>query len=312
MRGYLGHLSDRIDDMKKKIRKAVIPAAGFGTRFLPQTKAMPKEMLPVVDKPIVQYIVEELADAGIKDIVIVTGYHKRTIEDHFDKPSMELIENLRMGGPKKLPLLQEIERISDVANFVYVRQKGPYGNGTPLLNVRELIGDEPFIYTWSDDFIKAEPKSRFKQLIEIYEEFGCSVLAGVRVLKDEEYDRYGFAGGKKIRDGLIDVSTIIEKPGKENAPSDLATVSGSLFTPDVFNYLDAALENLKEGEELYYNDVLKLMLKDKKRILTCEIKGGKYYDTGNKIEYLKTVVEFALQHKDLNGDFRAYLKSLKL
>ena len=298
--------------MVKKIRKAVIPAAGFGTRFLPQTKAMPKEMLPIVDKPIVQYIVEELAEAGIKDIVIVTGYHKRTIEDHFDKPSMELIDNLRMGGPKKLPLLQEIERISDVANFVYVRQKGPYGNGTPLLNVRELIGDEPFIYTWSDDFIKSEPKSRFRQLIEIYEEFGCSVLAGVRVTKDEEYDRYGFAGGKKIRDGLLDVTTIIEKPGKDNAPSDLATVSGSLFTPDVFNYLDEALENLKEGEELYYNDVLKLMLKDKKRILTCEIKGGTYYDTGNKLEYLKTVVEFALAHKDINVAFREYLKSLKL
>lgn len=298
--------------MKKKIRKAVIPAAGFGTRFLPQTKAMPKEMLPVVDKPIVQYIVEELVDAGVQDIVIVTGYHKRTIEDHFDKPSMELIENLRMGGPKKEPLVKEVERISDMANFVYVRQKGPYGNGTPLLNVRELIGDEPFIYTWSDDFIKAEPKSRFRQLIDVYEEYGCSVLAGVRVHKDEDYNRYGFAGGKTIRDGLIDVATIIEKPGKDNSPSDLATVSGSLFTPDVFNYLDHALANLKEGEELYYNDVLKLMLQDKKRILTCEIKGGKYYDTGNKLEYLKTVIEFALSHKDINGDFRSYLKSLDL
>src|SRR3954469_11188884 len=137
--------------MGKKIRKALIPAAGFGTRFLPQTKAMPKEMLPVVDKPIIQYIVEELVDAGIEDIVIVTGYHKRTIEDHFDRPSMELIENLRMGGEKKLPLLQNIEKISEMANFFYVRQKGPYGNGTPLLNVRKIIGDEPFIYTWSDD-----------------------------------------------------------------------------------------------------------------------------------------------------------------
>ena len=296
----------------QKIRKAVIPAAGFGTRFLPQTKAMPKEMLPIVDKPIIQYIVEELVNVGIEDIVIVTGYHKRTIEDHFDRPSMELIENLRMGGEKKLPLLTAIEQISEMANFVYVRQKGPYGNGTPLLNVRHIVGNEPFIYTWSDDFIKAEPKSRFAQMLEVYDEFGCSVLASIRLTKDEEYDRYGVAGGKRIRDGLLDVDTIIEKPGKKNAPSDLANVSGFIFTPDIFNYLDQAKENLREGEELYYNDALKLMLEDKKRILATEIKGGKYYDTGNKIEYLKTVVEFALEHKDINGEFREYLKSLKL
>src|SRR5256886_11884716 len=139
--------------MHKKIRKAVIPAAGFGTRFLPQTKAMPKEMLPVVDKPIIQYIVEELIEAGIQDIIIVTGYHKRTIEDHFDRPSMELIENLRMGGEKKLPLLEVTERISNMANFFYVRQKDLYGNGTCLVNVRQLVGDDPFLSTWTDDFI---------------------------------------------------------------------------------------------------------------------------------------------------------------
>jgi UTP--glucose-1-phosphate uridylyltransferase len=296
----------------KKVRKAVIPAAGFGTRFLPQTKAMPKEMLPIVDKPVIQYVVEELIDAGIEDIVIVTGYHKRTIEDHFDRPSMELIENLRMGGAKKLPLLQEIERISEMANFYYVRQKGPYGNGTPLLNVREIIGDEPFIYTWSDDFIKAEPVSRFKQLLEVYYEYEAPVLASVKVTKKEDYDRYGFAGGKEMKQGLIDVETLIEKPGKDNAPSDLATVSGSVFTSDIFNYLDAAKQNMKEGDELYYNDALKLMLADKKRMFACEIKGGKYYDTGNKLEYLKTVVEFALAHKELNGTFREYLKGLDL
>lgn len=298
--------------MTKKIKKAVIPAAGFGTRFLPQTKAMPKEMLPVVDKPIIQYIVEELVDAGIEDIVIVTGYHKRSIEDHFDRPSLELIENLRMGGEKKLPLLREIERISDMANFVYVRQKGPYGNGTPLLNVRQIIGDEPFIYTWSDDFIKAEPKSRFKQLIEVYEEFGWPVLASIKAKKPEDYERYGFAGGQKLRDGLIDVESIIEKPGKENAPSDLANVSGFIFTPEIFNYLDQALSNLKDGEELYYNDALKLMLADKKHVLAAEIKGGKYYDTGNKLEYMKTVVEFALDHPELKDKFRDYLKGLKI
>lgn len=299
----------------KKITKAVIPAAGFGTRFLPQTKAMPKEMLPIVDKPVIQYVVEELVEAGIKDIFVVTGYHKRTIEDHFDAPSLDLIENLKMGGEKKRPLLEEVERIGNLANFVYVRQKGPYGNGTPMLNVRSLIGDEPFIYTWSDDFIMAKP-SRFKQLLEIYEEFGCSVLASIRAKKDEDYERYGFAGGNKIRKGLIDIDKIIEKPGKEKAKreglSDLANVSGFVFTPDIFNYLDEVLRNLRQGEELYYNKALELMLKDGKKVLAAEIKGGKFYDNGNKLEYLKTVVEFALEDPDLNGEFRNYLKGLKL
>ncbi|WKZ26047.1 MAG: UTP--glucose-1-phosphate uridylyltransferase [bacterium] len=295
----------------KKVTKAVIPAAGFGTRFLPQTKAMPKEMLPIVDKPVIQYVVEELVEAGIQDIFIVTGYHKRGIEDHFDAPNLDLIENLKMGGEKKKHLLEEVEKISNMANFVYIRQKGPYGNGTPLLNVKHLIGDEPFIYTWSDDFIVAEP-NRFKQLISIYEKYGGSVLAGIKATKDEDYDRYGFAGGETVEDGLIKVNTIIEKPGRENSPSDIANVSGFLFTPEIFKYLEIAKDNLKEGDELYYNDPIKLMLKDNIDVYVKEIKNSKYYDTGNKLEYLKTVVEFALKHKDLNGKFRDYLKSLEI
>lgn len=294
-----------------KIRKAVIPAAGFGTRFLPQTKAMPKEMLPIVDKPVIQYVVEELVDAGITDIILVTGYHKRTIEDHFDAANLDLIENLRLGGEKKKPLLEQVERIASLANFVYIRQKGPYGNGTPLMNVRHLIGDEPFIYAFSDDFIISKP-SRFKQMIEIYEKYNCSVLGSVRVTKDEDYDRYGFAGGEEIEPGLIDAKMIIEKPGKAAAPSDLANVSGFLFTPDIFQYLEKILEELQDGEEFYYNDALKRMLSDGKRILAAEIKGGKYYDTGNKLEYMKTVVELGLANEDINGEFRKFLKDLNL
>ncbi len=293
----------------KKVTKAVIPAAGFGTRFLPQTKAMPKEMLPIVDKPVIQYVVEELVEAGIKEIIIVTGYHKRLIEDHFDAPNRDLIENLEVAGRKKKPLLEEIKSIAELANFVYVRQKGPYGNGTPLLNVRHLIGNEPFIYTWSDDFIVAKP-SRFRQLINAYKKYGCSCLGSIRATKDEDYDRYGFAGGREIEPGVMEAETIVEKPGKDKAPSDLANVSGFLFTPDIFKFIDEALGSLKEGEELYYNRALELMLKAGKRILAVEIKNGKYYDTGSKLEYLKTVVEFALKHKDLNGDFRQYLASL--
>lgn len=297
--------------MQKKVRKAVIPAAGFGTRFLPQTKAMPKEMLPIVDKPVIQYVVEELVDAGITEIIIVTGYHKRTIEDHFDAPSTDLIENLKMGGEKKKPLLDAVKRISEMANFVYVRQKGPYGNGTPLMNVRSIIGDEPFIYTWSDDFIAANP-SRFKQLLSAYEKYGYSCLASLRAKSDADYDRYGFAGGDELEPGVIDAKTIVEKPGKEKSPSDLATVSGYLFTPDIFDYLDQVHADLQPGQEFYYNDALKLMLKDNKHVLAVEIKDGKYYDTGNKLEYMKTQVEFALRDPAMNGEFKSFLRNLNL
>jgi UTP--glucose-1-phosphate uridylyltransferase len=297
--------------MSRKVTKAVIPAAGFGTRFLPQTKAMPKQMLPIVDKPIIQYVVEKLVEVGIKDIILVTNYHERAIEDHFDSPHGDLIENLKMGGIKKRPLLKEIEEISEMANFVYIRQKGPYGNGTPLINVRNLIGDEPFIYTWSDDFIKAEP-NEFEQMIKVYEEYGCSVLASIRLTKDEDYKKYGVSGGEKIANGVVDIKTIIEKPGRENAPSNLGNVSSFLFTPTIFNYLDEVLRNLKPGEEFYYNDALKLMLKNHERALAAEIKNGKYYDTGNKLGYLKTVVEFALEHPGLSGEFRKFLKGLDI
>lgn len=291
------------------ITKAVIPAAGFGTRFLPQTKAMPKEMLPVVDKPVIQIVVEKLVEAGIKDIIIVTGYHKRSIEDHFDTPSRELVENLNMGGEKKRPLLEETEKISNLANFVYVRQKGPYGNGTPLMNVRSLIGNEPFIYTWSDDYILSE-KNEFSELIDTYKKYKGCVMTSIKARDDSDYDRFGFAGGEKIDNGLIRVEKLIEKPGKDNAPGDLGNVSSSLFTPEIFNYLEEVLSNLKENQEFYYNDALKLMLKDGKDVYAREIPNAKYYDTGNKMGYLKAVVDAALLDKNFGDEFRSYLKEI--
>lgn len=294
---------------QKPVRKAVIAAAGFGTRFLPQTKAMPKEMLPLVDKPIIQYIVEELVEAGIEDIVIVTGYHKRSIEDHFDHISADLRINLKQGG--KLELLEQTKKISNLANFAYIRQKGPYGNGTPLLNAEHLIGDEPFIYSWSDDFFVASP-SRFRQMIEIYSQHGCSVMSALKANSDADYTRYGFAAGEEIAPGLIQAKNIIEKPGKENAPSDLATVSGFLLTPDVFKYLNQARDQLVEGNELYANDALKLMIQDGGKVLAHQVQDGKFYDAGNKLEYMKTVVDFALQNDDIGADFKNYIKSLTL
>jgi len=292
---------------KPKVRKAVIAAAGFGTRFLPQTKAMPKEMLPLVDKPIIQYIVEELVEAGIEDIVIVTGYHKRSIEDHFDHMSADLRNNLKQGG--KDELLEQTKQISNLANFAYIRQKGPYGNGTPLLNAEHLIGDEPFIYTWSDDFFVATP-SRFRQMIEVYKEFGCSVMSAIEAADEKDFTSYGFASGEEIRSGLIDTRTIIEKPGKENAPSNLATVSGFLLTPDIFEYVRKSADLLQPGAELYSNDALKLMINDGKRVLTYSVKAGQYYDAGNKLEYLKTVVDFALKRDDLKDEFLTYLRTV--
>lgn len=291
----------------KRPRKAVIPAAGFGTRFLPQTKALPKEMLPIVDKPVIQYIVEGLVEAGIKDIIIVTGYHKRAIEDHFDKPSSDLVENLKMGGEKKRPLLESLEKISNLANFIYVRQKGPYGNGTPLLNVSHLIGNEPFIYTWSDDLISASP-SEFEQLISAYEKYGASCLSCIKAQKNDDYKRYGYVGGKKLEDGIINAEKLIEKPGKEKAPSDLGTVSSFLFTSDIFNYVDKAVKELKKGDELYWVDMITQMMKDGKKVLGVEIKNGIYWDMGNKLEYLKAVVEYAKKDAEIGKEFKDWLK----
>lgn len=292
----------------KPVRKAVIAAAGFGTRFLPQTKAMPKEMLPLVDKPIIQYIVEELVEAGIEDIVIVTGYHKRSIEDHFDHMSAELRLNLKQGG--KQELLKQTKRISELANFAYIRQKGPYGNATPILNAAHLIGSEPFIYTFADDFVVAEPKSRFRQMIEIYEETESMVLTCIRASHDDDYKRYGFVAGEAIRDGLVRVDSIIEKPGKDKAPSDLASVSGYLFTPELFEYLEAAKDKVVENQEFIKQPSIQQMIDDGYSVFALEVKNGKYYDTGNKLEYLKTVVDFALQHDDVSEEFRAYLQSV--
>lgn len=288
------------------IKKAVIAAAGFGTRFLPQTKAMPKEMLPLVDKPIIQYIVEELVEAGIEDIVIVTGYHKRSIEDHFDYISADLRANLEQGG--KNELLEQTNKISDLANFAYIRQKGPYGSATPIMNAAHLIGNEPFIYTFADDLVPSSP-NRFKQMIDLHQELGGPILPCIRVTEDEGYKRYGIMAGEEVRDGVVKMSGLVEKPGKEGAPSDLASVGGYLLTPDVFDYIEKAVPELSEDKEFYLTTyVLEPMIRDGKSLFGCALKDSKYYDTGNKLEYLKTIVEFALSHPDLGAGFKKYLE----
>ena len=287
-----------------KVRKAVIPAAGFGTRFLPQTKAMPKEMLPIVDKPVIQYVVEELVASGITDIVIVTGWHKRSIEDHFDYP-YELIKTLEQQ--KKESLLEEVRRTAELANFIYIRQKGPYGNGTPVRCAKQVIGDEPFVAIWGDEFIYAKPP-RARQCIEVFEKYGDPVISAVRV-PQEDVSRYGIVDATNVEKNIWQIQRLLEKPSSNEAPSNLAAHGCYVLTPDIFPILD----NLEPGKsgELWLTDAIKELMKTRP-VYACEVENGKYYDTGNKLEYLKTVVEFALQHKDLNGDFRAYLKSLDL
>lgn len=297
-----------LDMSQPKVTKAIIAAAGFGTRFLPQTKAMPKEMLPLVDKPIIQHIVEELASAGITDIVIVTGYHKRTIEDHFDHIGSDLKSNLEKGN--KTELLEATQKISTLANFAYIRQKGPYGTGTPLLNAAHLIGNEPFIYTFADDFVEAKP-SRFQQMLDIYEARGSSVITCVRRDGDEDYKRYGYVSGKEIEPGLIDMETIVEKPGRDNAPSDLASVSGYVFDPSIIEYLKKQFELYEPSEgEFMIQDAMQNMIKDGLHIYCCEIKNGTYYDTGNPLEYLKTVFNFALERDDIGPALKDYLRHI--
>jgi UTP--glucose-1-phosphate uridylyltransferase len=297
-----------LDMSQPKVTKAIIAAAGFGTRFLPQTKAMPKEMLPLVDKPIIQNIVEELTGAGITDIVIVTGYHKRTIEDHFDHIGADLKSNLEQGN--KTELLEATQKISSLANFAYIRQKGPYGTGTPLLNAAHLIGDEPFIYTFADDFVEAQP-SRFQQMLDIYDAKGGSVITCVRRDGDEDYKRYGYVSGKEIEPGLIDMETIVEKPGRENAPSDLASVSGYVFDPSIIDYLKKQQESYDPSQgEFMIQEAMQNMIKDGMHIYGCEIQNGTYYDTGNPLEYLKTVFNFALKRDDTGPALKDYLRHI--
>lgn len=291
----------------KKVRKAVIAAAGFGTRFLPQTKAMPKEMLPLVDKPIIQHIVEELVEAGIEDIIIVTGYHKRSIEDHFDNMSAELRANLRNAG--KLELLEKTKRISGLANFVYIRQKGLLGNATPLLNAEHLIGDEPFIYAFADDFFDAQP-CRFTQMINLYNQTGSSVHSCIELKNDDEYDRYGIVGGQVLSDTVIKMNDIVEKPGKSNAPSSLASVSSYLLVPDIFSYLRHHQPNVPEGQEFMIQPAMKAMIDSGYEMLALKIIGGKYYDTGNKLDYLKTVVDFGLKDETIAKGLLDHLRGV--
>ena len=287
-----------------KIRKAVIPAAGMGTRFLPATKSMPKEMLPVLDKPVIQYVVEDAVSAGVSDIVVVTGWHKRAIEDHFDYP-FELLERLKEAG--KHEQREELIRIANLANFIYLRQKGHLGNATPILNAAPIIGDEPFLCLWADDFFVASP-TRSQQLVAAYEEFKAPILSAIRTDKPEDTKKYAFVGGDEVRPGVVKVREIVEKPGPNHKLSNLGIVSGYAFTPEFIQHMSAVKPT--EGQELVYVEGLQSMLDAGLPVYAVEIREGRYYDCGNKLEYLKANVEIALSHKEYQDELRDYLLSV--
>lgn len=292
--------------MPMRVRKAVFPAAGLGTRFLPATKAQPKEMLPLVDKPIIQYGVEEAVAAGCDQIIIVTGRGKQAIEDHFDV-SYELEKMLEERG--KTDLLAIVRQISDLIHIAYVRQKEALGLGHAVLTARELVGNEPFAVLLADDVIDAEVPC-LKQLMNVFEKTQCSVLA-TQVVEGPGISAYGVLDGKPVPGSngkLYEVVSLVEKPKPEDAPSNLAVIGRYLLTPTVFE----TLSDLKAGAggELQLTDGLRQLLKKEK--IYGYVFDGKRHDTGDKLGFLKATVEFALKRSDLGGPLREYLKSLNL
>lgn len=287
-----------------KVTKVIIPVAGYGTRFLPATKAMPKEMLPIIDKPVIQYIVEEAVASGIKDVILVTSHTKRPVEDHFDD-NFELESWLKQGGKKRA--LAEIKRISKLANFIYVRQKGPYGNATPVLNAQDVIGDEPFAVVWGDDVFAYEDRPRLRQMLDVFERYGDPVIAALKT-DDEGTKKYGIIDpGAKVAKGVYEVKDVVEKPGPKNAPSKLAGIGGYVLTPDIFNEIRKLRP--KRGEEYVTLDAIRGLMK-KRPVYACEIE-GQYLDTGTKLGWLKANVTFALKREDLAKDVKHMLKSMK-
>ena len=288
--------------MDQKIRKVVIPVAGYGTRFLPATKAQPKEMLPVVDKPIIQYVVEEAVASGIKDIIIVTGASKRAVEDHFDF-NHELQNWLKKQGKEELR--QHIKQIASMANFIYIRQKGPYGNGTPILCAKDIIGDEPFAVLWGDEFFYTPKKPRLKQLISVYEKYTDPVLTAYRV-KRKDTVKYGMIDPIPVEKNDYQIKKVVEKPGPEKTPSLLASLGGFILTPDIFPILEHT--KLGKGGELWLVDAI-FNLSKKRPIYACEV-DATYYDTGSKIGYLQANIDEALRRKELRTDLKKYLKKI--
>ncbi len=284
---------------KMKIKKAVIPAAGLGTRFLPATKAVPKEMLPIVDTPTLQYIVEEAASSGIEDILIITGRGKRAIEDHFDK-SYELENELARAG--KTDYIEGLEYISSLANIHYVRQKQALGLGHAIYCAKSFVGKEPFAVLLGDDIVRAETPC-LKQMIDVYEKYGAGIL-GVREVADKDVSKYGIVDAEFVEESIYRVLDMVEKPALSEAPSNIAVLGRYIITPEIFTIL----ENTRPGAggEIQLTDALRTLAK--MQPMYCYTFEGKRYDVGSKIGFLQATVEYALSRGDIGADFLQYLK----
>ncbi len=289
--------------MPKEIAKAVFPAAGLGTRFLPATKASPKEMLPLVDKPLIQYVVEEAVSSGIEEVVVVTGRGKRAIEDHFDV-AFELEEELKAKGKHKI--LSEVQRIADLVTFCYIRQKKALGLGHAVLTAKRVVGNDPFAVLLGDDIIDAEVPA-LRQMMDVFQRYPSTILAIQKVPRSQTH-QYGIIDGRRIENGVYLVKDLVEKPSPTESPSNLAIIGRYILTPEIFS----ALEQTKPGKggEIQLTDGLKLLMA-KQPIYAYEFQ-GKRHDAGDKLGFLKATVEFGLKNREFGNEFRDYLRKLRL
>lgn len=287
-----------------KVKKAVVPVAGFGTRFLPFTKAVPKEMLPIVDTPTIQIIVEELVDSGIEDILFITNRNKHEIEDHFDY-TIELEYSLKNSG--KTELYEETRRIADKANFYYKRQKQTKGLGHAILQGKEFVGDDPFVVVLGDDIVYNPGDPAIGQLIKKYEETNTNVV-GCQIVPHEEISKYGSIQATQLDDRTYDIDYCIEKPKPEDAPSDVAILGRYVFTKEIFKYIEQTEPGI--GGEIQITDAIDALAKNEG--VYGYIYEGKRYDIGNKMGFLEATVEYALRDKELGKDFKEYLKKIEL
>ena len=284
----------------EKITKGVIAVAGSGTRFLPATKSLPKEMLPIVDRPIVHYVVEEMVQAGITDIVFVTRVDKKTLDDYFDH-NLVLEHELRQAGKTKY--LREVERTSQMANFIYIRQKGPYGNGTPVLNAKSFVGDEPFVFAFGDDLVKSKI-SFTQQLINNYEKNG-SVVMGCQEVEPEEVSSYGIIQLKK-ESPIMEIEGIVEKPSLKDAPSRLSNFGRFILSPEICRILEEI--PLGKGGELWLTDAIQEYIRRGNRVVAQPVEGGRWYTTGDPLHFLEVTLEYALDREDYGPALREMLQ----
>lgn len=285
--------------MNKKIKKAIVAVAGSGTRMLPATKAMPKEMLPIVDKPIIQLVVEELVEAGIEDIILVTKWDKKPLEDHFDY-NWALMNDLKKAGKDKIR--DEVKKIADMANFIYVRQQPQYGNGVPVLSAASLVKDEPFVFVWGDDLVKSK-ESFTKQMVEDYEKTG-HLMIGVQEVPMDQVSRYGVV---KLKEGTMQMEGVVEKPKQEEAPSNLVQFGRMILNQEIVDVLKNTPPG--KGDEVWITDALATYIKNGGEFYAKKVEDGEWLTTGDPLNYLMTTLKYAMDRDDIGKDLNDFFQN---